>query len=593
MITKLKTSIWLTFIYLPVLVIFCAIFGCSKVEKEEIFRTIALNEIPPIKTTGDVYSVCIRSDKSIVYSTERNLFLLDKDLKSTISLDNQYFYQLLETKNGEIIGLNVNSLYLFNLNTNTKSKISFDQAVLDYSSDLAITADGTIYLLTSGKLFKSINDGLSWTDISSTHFSFGIGGTSQLLTRGDEVYINLNTQELYSTKNGGNTFEFICNIRSPSAFGGVVSLGNNEDIFLATSDGGLLESSDNGKTFSPFVGLSQFYSVGAKFIPQNGSFLALSPIQGMARSIRNPIKFQYAGGLKCNQGAARGNISAIWGEDGLYISNDDGNNWLSIGEDLVVATDIFIENGNTLMAYIPIGIGSETGLYRYQNSQWYVEPLGFYQAYTRDDNTVYVFHNFSLGLYSSDNGATFEEFENPLNGILPNPFTDKKVSYLYFRKNKQIIAGVGENRHPNSNLYLTNKTIHFDKESLQWILNGDAPGYMTKVVENANENLFSQYAVVVDFVRYFNTKSTDGGATWNELDIEYFPMSFNSVNNFVSSNNGGGLWFSNLEESNIYSYTFDLGTFTMANAAFDENDYLYFTSSEGKIYKTQSQLIRP
>jgi uncharacterized repeat protein (TIGR01451 family) len=212
---------------------------------------------------------------------------------------------------------------------------------ISQASEIAVSEDGgTLYVSNFGRLFRSADRGLAWTEITTVPTA-STGGISRLhLEPGDPntIYVsgftNSTEAALLRTRDGGLTWTVLYSgvATNASIFDLAVSRANPAHVWIARADG-LFRSTDRGATWTP-VRTGAAYATIALDPAAAGTALAGTPQGAVSRTLDGGASWQdVSAGLRAGQlltlaldpgNSARalvGSLSGIWG------TSNSGSSW--------------------------------------------------------------------------------------------------------------------------------------------------------------------------------------------------------------------------------------------------------------------------
>ncbi len=350
----------------------------------------------------------------------------------------------------------------------------------DSALSIAINANGHIFVGTYNNIFRSTDNGGTWTGVNSGLPALGrwspiaINPNGHLFAAHSDYY---NTGYVYrSIDNGEHWVKSDSGMSNPQTYD--IAFASNGDIFLSSylipiesgnsNTYGLFVSHDNGVTW----GLTSYptqYPCTIKINAQGDIFVGdrfgiyKSTDQGQSWSVTNP------GGIDFNTISinSRGHILAItvfgWGmwrstdnginwslvnngtvdrvivndldelfggiyEYGVYKSTDNGYNWFPVNEGL---TDLYVWSlAIDMSGYIYVG--TPTGIFRSINSTVPVELVSFNSSITGNNiqlswQTATEINNQGFEIYRNGNKIAFVDGKGTTTETQDYSFTDKNL----------------------------------------------------------------------------------------------------------------------------------------------------------------------
>ena len=386
-----------------------------------------------------------------------------------------FVYRIAVSGSGAIFGASAHGLLVSRDNGSTWDTIYPDGSA---SSVVEVCADdaGLVLYSVNGKLFRSIDDGNTWTSQTVTYGS-GIKTTLNSITiRKDGIlYAGHNKGVLKSTDAGLSWSDCGSGWSSGSYYS--ISTNSLGYIFVVNvPDGGIFRSTDNGNSWNPIISGLPYAKFGALAVDQNDCLYINLGDLGLFQStnhgntwkeIRVPQEARYITSLyavhngylfcgisgcgayrlfldgntweEANVGMgypmvnmlsvnSRGDLFAATEWNGLYRTTDSGERW----EKMIPAlanTRVFevVSNarGATIagFAFVFVPFQQDYGLYRTtDNGNNWMKPTvpfltGNVEALAVDKKDVFYASPYSKGIYQSvDNGATWTPI--PVNSEL-------------------------------------------------------------------------------------------------------------------------------------------------------------------------------
>lgn len=172
------------------------------------------------------------------------------------------------------------------------------QDSMTWVNDISFNSEGHIFAATSDSIYKSTDNGDSWFRTNSGLNTCGI--QSILVDNNDRVFAGTMLDGIYISTNSGNTWSQINNGLSTDR---IMILGNNsnDDIFAGSYWDGFFRTIDHGLNWQNVLYYPPF-------------------CQGFSLAIRNngDLFFGIAGGYDYNCG--------------VWFSSDNGDNWIQVNE---------------------------------------------------------------------------------------------------------------------------------------------------------------------------------------------------------------------------------------------------------------------
>lgn len=220
---------------------------------------------------------------------------------------------------GEFWGGNFSKLK--NRVTRSLATSHFDSAVLLVGNKGPAAGDA--------KLFMSHDGGVSWRFLNQAKPLTDQATDVQALAMVSPHIILAGTWKhgLFRSEDAGDQFSAVSAFPSKDVRG--LTVLQSGRVVAATGDRGLLLSDDSGTTWrSTSLAEGYFWSVKNSAEEQ---LLAVSPSAGLYQSLDQGDTWRKVlAEEKLYEGAARNNVVAAVGEDGLLLSEDGGKNWDSV-----------------------------------------------------------------------------------------------------------------------------------------------------------------------------------------------------------------------------------------------------------------------
>ncbi len=249
-----------------------------------------------------------------------------------------------------------------------------------YASDDDELYTGTYY----GGIFRSTDEGASWTACNNGMTSLGIGA---LCTDNETVYAGAGTNGLYRSTDNGQSWETFPGLWASYSISCIAAQGDN--IYVGTAGGGFIASNDGGATwFTAMNGIEPAsYYVAQKFLIRGDQVFGL-------------VNYH------------------------IYMSTDNAATW-TMSEDGLADYGVYsiVDNGPNIIATTAMGLHTSTN----EGESWIsiasdLPEMPYGMLITTAGNHIYVCDAYYEGLYFSNNNGydwTQIEFtpENSINGI--------------------------------------------------------------------------------------------------------------------------------------------------------------------------------
>ena len=281
---------------------------------------------------------------------------------------------------------------------------------------------------TGGGVWKSTNNGLSYTNVSDGYFSVGsIGSLAVALGDSNVVYAGTGSAGIRSNVSTGRGVYKSLDAGESWLFMGLPEAGQIGSIAVHPTDPNLVYVAALGHPFGPNPdrGVYRSYDGGANW----ENVLYVSDSTGAASVVINPDNPDELYATMWRAERKPWTIISGGTEGGLYKSIDGGTSWTPITEglpdSLVGNMDVSISPANTNRVYVLAEApGDAGGLYRSDdagqsftqvNSQYSLTFRPFYYTHVhadpKDENVVYVSNERFFK--STDGGVSFTPIQTP------------------------------------------------------------------------------------------------------------------------------------------------------------------------------------
>ncbi|HQY52456.1 MAG TPA: T9SS type A sorting domain-containing protein [Ignavibacteria bacterium] len=272
-------------------------------------------------------------------------------------------------------------------------------------STLRTAPDGNIYALSKtvdfSYIHRSTDNGNTWKDVDTRSFPLNYAGGGEIVFPSDGSIVasysvtvgpligNVSTFVFKSTDNGNS---WVQTQRINAGFIGGMAITYDNNIFLGTSLGGVVYSSNNGNSFNLLNTFPQVFIAAIFKAPDNSVYV--SDAFNLHRSTDNGLSFTNAGINITNNYLGEAGVNS---NGDLYVSMDDGNVYLS-------------ENNGLNWSVINNGLPSSV------NIKTFFSYLG--KMYCGTGNSgIYYFDNLTSVNPNIENVNEFVLYQN-----YPNPF---------------------------------------------------------------------------------------------------------------------------------------------------------------------------
>lgn len=335
---------------------------------------------------------------------------------------------------------------------------------------------------------------------------------------------------------------------------------NENEIWLGTASGGVFKSSNAGENFVPVFDQAQSLSIGD---------IAIAPSNG------NKV---YVGTGEANPGGG----SLAYDGNGIYKSDDGGENWFNMGlEEIGSVGRVIIDTYDENIAYVAaMGYlfenNSERGVYKtldggnnWQQILYVNDSTGAIDLVMHPENTdtiyavmwervrrleYFTYGGFGCGIYRSyDGGLNWEELDN---GLPSGPIVGR-IGIGISKSNPEILYAIYANR-----------TGYFDG----LFKSEDGGDTWIQTNDDALENIYASYGWwfgrlkidpqnpdIVYAIGLDLFKTSDGGNSWTDITgiahVDQHEVAVSNTNSdivylandggFYKSENGGTSWIHN------------------------------------------------
>jgi photosystem II stability/assembly factor-like uncharacterized protein len=336
-----------------------------------------------------------------------------------------------------------NSLFLYNPQTKSTNYLSSPYFVINQMGKDAIwlSDNECIINYTSMGLFKSKNVGKTWEETNS-----GLGYRPCFAI--EKLYSNEMLAASFSRTFWGNLNISVDGkiwkkIQPSKHYRYVLDIStmSNGNI-IAGSVGGILISSDNGKSWYDVDGIDLVYS---QYVSNEGTIYVGNSYKGIYRSTNNGRTWASANnGINHEYFFAfgesnTGRIFAGSWPSGVYYSDDAGITWQYLADSKISNSRLYDVKANKDTLYA----GTSNGIYKSFNNGLTWNRLNgvygkIYKIYISPTNDILV-SNWGKGIFhSSDYGNTWKSMNENLNNLYVREFLLDDNNILYIATNEGI-----------------------------------------------------------------------------------------------------------------------------------------------------------
>ena len=221
----------------------------------------------------------------------------------------------------------------------------------NYPSNFIVNHNGDLYATTNDGVYKSTNDGNNWTEITNSFIVDASNANRYIEFAGSNIYIGTTRQGVYMSPDNGVTWQFDTT--------GLGSFGSGPEIDLLYSEGTNVFTSFNGFSSSGFfrktAGTGAWSkvvsgSLGTSFGTEvlgltkiGAELFAATPSEGIFFSTDDGVTWTQKANnnfpanatifaFKSNSLISKGNTLYYKSHDGLFASDDFGDNWTRIDQ---------------------------------------------------------------------------------------------------------------------------------------------------------------------------------------------------------------------------------------------------------------------
>ncbi|MHB8581590.1 MAG: T9SS type A sorting domain-containing protein [Ignavibacteriaceae bacterium] len=419
---------------------------------------------------------------------------------------------------------------------------------------IAIDSIGNIFSGTNSGVWKSLDDGNSWTQISSLTitgivFSVSIGNNNEVfLGTSNGVFKSTDNGTTFSSINNGlsntsivqciyalpNGYIFACvnyggiyrstddgiswslNYNITSKIGGLNVMNifptASGEIYLATERYGILQSGDFGNTWQQHIsGLTQS-SFDAITVDKN-NYVYAGSLDGVFISKSNGLTWS-----KSVNGMIATAVNALITKDsliyagtigGLFSSNDKGNNWMQVNDNSLtypyincLAND---KNGNFYAGTLSAGIYFSSN----NGTSWDSLGPNITTNCIEINKLNYIYVGTDSGIYYSKNlGKSWTAVDNALKNL--------DISTLALDTTDNLFAGTSGAIYRSTDYGTTWDSLNV---YANWV--------SSIAIDKKNTIFVGTFSGII--------KSTDDGISWSNVNIQYPSLHVQKI--FISRGN--------------------------------------------------------
>jgi len=480
---------------------------------------------------------------------------------------------------------NTNEIYLADRSSPTVWKsedagLSWEK-VADFSPDgallvMRVFAKGnTVYASTfyprllGGKMYKSIDSGRTWKDITGT-LPRGILDIAVDPTNPDIVYVTTNLAGVYKSIDAGKTWRKLTGFPYVGVYDIEIDPANPNILYTAARGGSLpawftrIAGVEGGITFKDSAGVY-------KSIDAGDNWKKVLETSVSCRAIRiHPDNHDL--------------LFAVDIVDGLFISQNGGKTWseCKVGEDKIVLTSCAIGGGKIYVGTQGCGIysgdlyisskKSSSLTWKKERSNKPVPEVYSLQILIDPANSNRIFvSSFPGGVYCSDKDGTFRD----RNGITPSVIVEDPFRQGYYTiainpndPNEMWVGTWGRGIFKSLNACLLNVPMN----GKDWIMNGK---HITQICvspfDKATVYVASEEGVFI---------TQDGGETWRPMNnglpgLDVRALFINSNGELFAGTKGYGIY---RWKGNTWNALNAFGNFGVTWPLWDDRPMYQYTS---------------
>lgn len=519
-------------------------------------------------TTLRLTSICSSQNGELFVSTEDGMVFASNDLgeqwlplSSTLP-DSLWIYSI--ACRSDIIFAGTYS-GIFKSTDNGFSWSNVNSTAVSVGS-IQINSSGKIFAGVSGKVLRSVDNGNSWQEVLAYNSSNSV--RALFIDHNDWIYVGSGDMGVLRSKDAGNTWN---------------SLGLNENhiesiavnstgyIYAGYSESGIFRTINNGEEwtqlFSGYIDLMNTRVEKLDVNNQGNLFAQGRSYNSLYRSSDNGLHWLNLNVIPFDSFIAPNNDILVWEPDAnLSLSSDNGDNW-SFLRDFGDGINIFVANGEGHIFAQGYWGGRTTSygdLYRSTDNGISWNPVGFNHIELTSISLGYSNYAFAAtnnGVYrSADNGATWYIVNNGPGG---------SINFFYSTDQGGKVYAAG-----------TEGLFYSNNFGLDWSLLASGLPSSNILCFAADSN--TAFYVGTEFELY---RSTDGVNNWTSMELtsKINSITFNDKTHiFVTTSNGV---FRSIDNGMTF-FLFDSGLPGPVSSLILDAEGYAFTINSGKIYRT-------
>ena len=365
-----------------------------------------------------------------------------------------------------------------------------------------------IYAVTPSNIYKSLNFGISWSNI-------GMDGVYSIRFVNNNLFAATTWGIGLYRYNG--TFWSDVTLEYTGGSQGFTAIGNTLYIIKNSR---LYSSTDNGLRWT----FQEELEGGSGYLTSIGNTLYFSNALGLKKSVNGGNSWSFVGavtGLKFNTIILHGANLYAASISGVYKSEDDGTSWTMFSKGLSPRKTFIRLIGSNLW------VGTDSGLFVSDNNgtSWshVTDVTGYLVSciYSEDGNSIYVGTSDRGVFYSDDAGQSWTCINPDIRSIRSitksnNDLYVSSISTGLYRMREGAWSNISTINFTslaskNGMLYAANNQAFYSADGVNWTVSPLTPGQSRAAVYNINDTIFISSGVVNFRFHY----STDG-LTWTQ-----------------------------------------------------------------------------
>lgn len=457
-----------------------------------------------------------------------------------------------ETSNGLLLAGTTRGLYKSTNNGESWSSISgeFENfAVLSTNS----TPSGMYISQFSYTLSRSFDEGQSWEVIEPQDWT---SLTNIVVNDAGGIFINTNNLVWKSSDNGDSWVQLDMTI--PGNRLRTLEISPDGELYGATFNKKIIRSIDDGETWTELYTAAN--DIGAFGFEGNNTVYAVTNFAGMYKSTDNGDNWTILPALEGTNGAfdistnSLGEVFIAPYDGGVYKSTDGGMNWVDITYDLVDPTirTLLLNSEDVLFAGT-----SAIGVNKYENTSWSPQNQGITAIYIERIITIEgdMYACTDYGVFISEDGG--QTWQQSISGM-----DDSEIAALA--------------KAPNGDLYAGGEWLYYSEDGINW--NMISQGFPDNEIL-ATDILIETNGKVIVATDDFGIRYTENqGQSWTVANsgLEDVAMNFirKSPNGYLFTADGYNLYRTNNLD----------GGWEIINNGLTDTDIVEFTVGNGALF---------